>query len=71
MRDDIVVLRTFAYEHEARIAQAALEAHGIPSMLKSDSAAGMLAFVHGIRLAVRGVDRARAALIIAEDESHD
>ncbi|MBA3559118.1 MAG: DUF2007 domain-containing protein [Gemmatimonadaceae bacterium] len=66
MADDIVVLRTFTYEHEARIAQATLEAHGIPSMLKSDSAAGMLAFVHGISIAVRAVDKERAARIISE-----
>ncbi|MGI9078031.1 MAG: putative signal transducing protein [Gemmatimonadaceae bacterium] len=64
--NDIVVLRTFTYEHEARIAQAALESHGIPSMLKSDSAAGMLAFVHGISIAVRVVDRERALRIISE-----
>ena len=59
------MLRTFTYEHEARIAQATLEAHGIPSMLKSDSAAGMLAFVHGTSIAVRFVDKERAALIIS------
>jgi len=66
MPDDIVVLRTFTYEHEARIAQATLDAHGIPSMLKSDSAAGLLAFVHGISVAVRAADRERAARLLSE-----
>ena len=68
MPNDIVVLRTFTYEHEAQIAQATLESHGIPSMLKSDSAAGMLAFVHGTSIAVRAVDKERAARILSEEE---
>jgi hypothetical protein len=54
-----VVIRTFANELEAQLAQAVLDAHGIPSILLRDDAGGMhpmLQFLHGVRLAVRHVD---------------
>lgn len=66
-----VVIRTFANEIEAQLAQARLEAVEIPSLLLRDDAGGLypaLQFVHGIRLAVRQSD-AEAATRLLDDPS--
>jgi hypothetical protein len=67
MPHDIVVIRTLPTELEALVAQADLRAHGIPSMLMRDDAGGMqfaLQFLHGVRLAVRGVDALAAIRVL-------
>jgi hypothetical protein len=54
-----VVIRTFANEIEAHVAQAVLDANGIQSNLIRDDAGGMmpwLQWLHPIRLAVREED---------------
>jgi hypothetical protein len=54
-----VVIRTFANEIEAHVAQAVLDANGIGSNLIRDDAGGMmpwLQWLHPIRLAVREED---------------
>jgi hypothetical protein len=56
---DIVVLATFASDAEAEIAQAVLEANGVPSTIIRDNAGGMmpwLQWLHPVRLAVRADD---------------
>jgi hypothetical protein len=61
------VIRTFSGEAEAYIAQAALEANGIPSSLIRDDAGGMmpwLQWLHPIRLVVNEADSAGAILIL-------
>ncbi len=69
-----VVLRTFMNEAEARIAAAALEAHGIDSHVMADNAGGALpamSVIFPIRLIVRQEDASLAAEIIegvADDE---
>jgi hypothetical protein len=72
------VIRTFSGEAEAYIAQAALEANGIPSSLIRDDAGGMmpwLQWLHPIRLVVTGADSAEAREILdnppppAEDDA--
>ncbi|HEY0529904.1 MAG TPA: DUF2007 domain-containing protein [Gemmatimonadaceae bacterium] len=57
------VIRTFANEIEAHVAQAVLDANGIDSDLIRDDANGMmpwLQWLHPIRLVVRESDSAAA-----------
>lgn len=68
MSGDLVVIRTFPSHAGALVARAVLEAHGIPCVLSGDDAGGMipaLAFLHGVRLAVRA-DHASDALRVLE-----
>jgi len=67
-----VVIASFANEYEALVAQAVLRAHDIPSMLLRDDAGGMqlaLAWLHGVRLAVRHADAVRALYLLERDET--
>ena len=57
------VIRTFANEVEAHVAQAVLDANGIDSFLIRDDAGGMmpwLQWLHPIRLVVRDEDSVEA-----------
>ncbi|HUQ46751.1 MAG TPA: DUF2007 domain-containing protein [Gemmatimonadaceae bacterium] len=59
MTDKLFVIRTFASDVEARLAESVLEANGIESSLISDNAAGMLPYLnamHPIRLVVKESD---------------
>lgn len=59
MDDDIIVIRTYGTEVEAQLAQASLAADGIPSIVLSDNAGGMLPMLQvlfPVRLAVRRED---------------
>jgi hypothetical protein len=63
----LFVIRTFSNEMEASIAEATLEANGIPSSVMTDSAGGALPWLntlHPVRLVVResDVDLADAVL---------
>lgn len=56
---DIVVLREFGNEYEARFAALALEANGIPARVAADTAGGAvpsMALVFPVRLLVRAED---------------
>ena len=61
------VIRTFANEIEAHVAQAVLDANGIDSDLIRDDANGMmpwLQWLHPIRLVVRESDSAAAVELL-------
>lgn len=61
------VIRTFANEAEANIAQAVLDANGIDSNLIRDDAGGMmpwLQWLHPIRLVVREADSIEAVELL-------
>jgi hypothetical protein len=61
------VIRTFANEVEAHVAQAVLDANGIDSYLMRDDAGGMmpwLQWLHPIRLVVREEDSIDALEIL-------
>lgn len=67
MTGDLVVVRTFPGRGAALVAQAALRAHGIPSVLSGGDAGGMLpslAFLHGIHLSVRAADADAARQVL-------
>ena len=72
MADDVVVLRTYANEMEARMDAMTLEANEIPAQVFVDTAGGALpsmALVFPIRLLVRSEDAeaARGLLDTAVD----
>ena len=78
MSDEIVVLRKYIDEFEARFAATILEANGIPTRVLADTAGGAypsMALVFPGRLLVRAEDAAVAAEILdtpaAGDESAD
>jgi hypothetical protein len=61
------VIRTFANEVEAHVAQAVLDANGIDSFLIRDDAGGMmpwLQWLHPIRLVVREEDSVEAVELL-------
>ena len=67
MTDNTTVIRTFANEVEAYVAQAVLDANGIDSELVRDDAGGMmpwLQWLHPIRLIVLESDKATAIEIL-------
>ena len=67
MSDEIVVLREYGNEFEARLAATILEANGIPAQVLADTAAGAypsMALVFPVRLLVRGEDAALAREIL-------
>ena len=57
--DGLFVIRTFSNDMDASLAEAVLEANGIPSTRISDDAGGMMPWLHSlhpIRLMVRQAD---------------
>ncbi len=59
----LVVVRSFGDRFEAELAQSALEAAGIESVVRSDDAGGMrpaMTFANGAELVVRTEDAERA-----------
>jgi len=69
-----VVIRSYASEIEAQLAQAVLEAHGIPSMLLRDDMGGMqptLTALSGVRLLVRHEDAVEAIRVLDADDEEE
>ena len=67
MPNEIVVLRKYVDELQARLAAAILEANGIPVQVLADTAGGAypsMALVFPVRLLVRAEDAALAAEIL-------
>lgn len=67
MTDDVIVLREYLSEWEARFAALALEANGIPAQVLADTAGGAypsMALVFPVRLLVRAGDAALAREIL-------
>jgi hypothetical protein len=62
-RSDLIVIRTFGNMFEAEVAQSALEAAGIESLLRADDAGGVqpgLWVGRGVELLVHAEDAGRA-----------
>lgn len=63
----LFVIRTFARDVDARLAEAVLDANGIESMIIGDNAAGMLPYLnslHPIRIAVKEEDVEEATRLL-------
>ena len=76
MSDEIVVLRNYTSELDARLAAAILEANGVPAQVLADTAGGAfpsMALVFPARLLVREDDAVLATTILdtpaADDEA--
>ena len=67
---ELVVVRTFLNKMEAEIAQGALEAANIESMVSADDAGGTRPglWMSGVRLLVRAVDAERATTILQHSD---
>jgi hypothetical protein len=65
---ELVVVRTFLNKMEAEIAQGALKAENVESMVSADDAGGTRPglWMSGVRLLVRAPDAQRAAAILQE-----
>lgn len=71
---DIVVIRTYADAISAHIAQAALDANGIRSIIVGDDAGGAypaLTFSNGVRLAVQHADAVNALRLLDTETELD
>ena len=67
--DGLFVIRTFARDVDARLAEAVLEANGIESIIIGDNAAGMLPYLnalHPIKIAVKESDVEDAMKLLDE-----
>jgi len=65
--DGLYVIRSFSNDMDASLAEAVLEANGIPSTRISDDAAGMMPWLHSlhpIRLMVRREDVEAAVTLL-------
>ncbi len=65
--DGLFVIRTFARDVDARLAEAVLDANGIESIVIGDNAAGMLPYLnslHPIRIAVKESDVEEATRLL-------
>jgi len=65
--DELYVIRTFPNEVEASLAEAVLDANGIPSTLISDTAGGSMPWLnalHPVRLMVRKSDVETAVMLL-------
>jgi hypothetical protein len=65
--DELYVIRTFPSEVEASLAEAVLDANGIPSTLISDTAGGSMPWLnalHPVRLMVRKSDVETAVMLL-------
>ena len=63
---ELVVVTTFLNRVDADLAQGALRAHGIESMVSADDAGGVRPslWMSGVRLLVRAEDAARAKAVL-------
>ena len=67
MSDELYVIRTFPNDVEASLAEAVLDANGIPSTLISDTAGGSMPWLnalHPVRLMVRKSDVETAVMLL-------
>ena len=66
--EDLVVVRTYTYRHEAEIARSVLEAHSIHTMIQADDFGGLQPMVGastgGVRLLVRRADEQEAKRLL-------
>lgn len=65
---ELIVVKTFLNKIEAEIAQGALEAAGIESLLSADDAGGQQVgmWINGVTLSVRADDAGRAGAVLNE-----
>ena len=68
-QDELVVVGTYRYRHEAEVSKSMLEANGIDALISADDLGGvqpMLGAVTGVRLLVRRQDAHSASQLLKE-----
>lgn len=68
-REGLFVIRTFANDLDARLAESVLEANGIESIVVGDNAGGMMPYLnalHPVRIMVRKEDVDQALELIGD-----
>jgi hypothetical protein len=66
--EGLFVIRTFANDLDARLAESVLDANGIDAIVVSDNAAGMMPYfnaLHPVRLMVKEADVETALALLA------
>jgi hypothetical protein len=72
MDTDPVVVGTYPTEIAAELARVTLDAEGIPALVQTADAAGLLRFVQGVQLVVRRADlEAARSILEAQRETSD
>jgi hypothetical protein len=68
---ELVIVRTFGNRIDAEVAQSALEAADIESLIQADDAAGEVPglWLDGVKLLVRAEDAAQAEEILSQSPS--
>ena len=65
--DDLILIRTYSYRHEAEVGKSMLEANDVEAIIIADDAGGLrpgLGFSGGVRLLVRRSDEQEARQLI-------
>jgi len=66
-QDDLVVVRTYGFRHEAEVGRSMLEANEVDAVINGDDAGGIqpgMAAANGIKLLVRRSDGQKARLLL-------
>ena len=66
-QDDLVLVRTYGYRHEAELGKSMLEANDIEAIILADDAGGIqpgLGMANGVRLLVRRSDGNKATQLL-------
>jgi hypothetical protein len=67
--EDLVVVRTYVYRHEAEVGKAILDAHSIDAMIQADDLGGLNptigASTGGVRLLVRRTNEREARRLVS------
>lgn len=66
-QDELVVIRTYIYRHEAEVGRSMLEGHRVDALISADDAGGVqpaLGAATGVRLLVKRRDEHRARQLL-------
>jgi hypothetical protein len=69
-QDDLVVVRTYGFRHEAEVGKSMLEANEVDAVISGDDAGGLqpgLGVANRVRLLVRRSDGQKATQLLGSD----
>jgi hypothetical protein len=69
-QDDLIVIRTYGFRHEAEVGRSMLEANEVDAIIVADDAGGLqpgLGVANRVRLLVRKSDGQRAAQLLGSE----
>jgi hypothetical protein len=68
--DDLVVVRTYGFRHQAEVGRSMLEAHEVDALIVADDAGGLrpgMVSADGVKLLVRRSDERKASELLGPD----